>query len=355
MEIVNPAPVRERRMDPDRLIHNGLDYIDFQALMAAVEKGENYAKTCDKLGDNNRRIAEEALAAGHIDTARKVFLNASSCYRTGQYPLVEDTDEKLSMYRKLIDCYAEAAKLFSPRIERVLVPFDGYELPCWLRLPEKYNRNCPVVISLGGADGWREEHHGYGNYYNERGMAYVLAETPGQGETRLFQKKYMPVEIERPLGAIIDYFYNDPRVGKNVGLVGYSFGGYLVARGAAYSNKLKACCIIGGSYEPKELFRGLPGFMRVLRAVTGKQDAEITEMLNRMNMQDRPISCPLFIIHGGKDRFFSVESVTRIYNEATNPNKTIRIWEEGNHCCTNFSTETTCAAADWFADTLYNA
>jgi dienelactone hydrolase len=348
----NPVPVKERRMDPDRLIHNGLDYIDFQNLMKEVNQGANYAETCNKLGDADRIIAESALSNGHILTARKFFLNASAAFRTGQYPLVEDTDDKLLMYRKLIDCFAEAAKLFHPVIERVLVPYDGYELPCWLMMPESFNGECPVVISLGGADGWREEHHVYGSYYTERGMAYLLAEIPGQGETRLFNKKYMPVEVEEPINAIINYMCDDPRFGGNVGLVGYSFGGYLILRGASYSDRLKACCAVGGSYAPKEILNTLPNFMRVFRAVTGKSDTEIAEMLERMNMQDKLISCPLLIVHGGEDKLFSVEGVRRIYNEATNDKKTIRIWEDGNHCCTNHHTEVTSFVADWFADIL---
>lgn len=344
-----------RTMPADRVVTNGMDIIDYLRLTAEVEKGISWAAACDRLGDEAAQYARRALWAGHSLTARQFFLNATAAYRVGQYTIIPDNTEKISMYRKLIDSYSEAANLYNPVIKRVEIPYEDYKMVGWLRLPEKnYGTNCPVVVSIGGADGWREEHHNYSNYYSERGMAYLMIDGPGQGETRLFNKAYMPLDVEKPLSAIIDYMYKDNRVGTKIGIVGYSFGGYLTARTASYNKKLKACCIIGGSYEPKEILNFLPNFTHVFSALTNKNQDEVMHMLEEMNMKglSQNISCPLLVIHGRPDPLFSVSGVQRIYDEASSTNKAIKIWEDGNHCVTNHSTEVITTVADWFADTL---
>jgi dipeptidyl aminopeptidase/acylaminoacyl peptidase len=343
-----------RTMPADRLIFNGLDIIDYQKLMAEIAKGTLWAKACEILGDEAAQYASKSLSEKHYLTARQFFLNATAAYRVGQYTIIPDNKDKIGMYRKLINCYSEAAKLYAPEIVRVEVPYYGYKMIGWLRLPNDYNKNCPVVVSIGGADGWREEHHNYSNYYAERGIAYLMIDGPGQGETRLFNKVYMPIDIEKPLGAIIDYIYEDDRVGKNVGLVGYSFGGYLGARTASYNKKIKACCVIGGSYEPKEILNFLPNFINIFMALTGKEDEETRKMLKLMNLKESSpyISCSLMIIHGKLDPLFSVSGAQRLYDEASSKDKTIKIWEDGNHCITNHSTEVTTTIADWFIDKL---
>jgi dipeptidyl aminopeptidase/acylaminoacyl peptidase len=240
-------------------------------------------------------------------------------------------------------------------IERVEILYNGYKMVGWLRLPDKkYGSDCPVVISLGGADGWREEHHNYSQYYAERGMAYLMINGPGQGETRLFNKVYMPLDIEKAFSAVIDYIYEDRRVGQEIGIVGYSFGGYLTARTAAYSKKLKACCIVGGSYAPKEILSFLPNFIQVFKALTGKEEAEVRQIMEEMNMHglSQNISCPLLVIHGKLDPLFAVTGVHKIYEEAASIHKKIKLWDDGNHCVTNHATEVITTIADWFVDTL---
>ncbi|WP_410513152.1 hypothetical protein PaeBR_01360 [Paenibacillus sp. BR2-3] len=52
------------------------------------------------------------------------------------------------------------------------------------------------------------------------------------------------------------------------------------------------------------------------------------------------------------DPLFAVSGVQRIFDEASSVNKTIKLWEDGNHCVTNHATEVITTIADWFADTL---
>lgn len=342
-----------RTVPIDRAVPNGFDLIDYLKLMARFEAGGDYADICGELGDAARELAEESLKKGHFMTARRFFLNASNAYRVGQYTIVPDIEKKLTMYRKLIDCYWAAARLYTPQIERAEIPYKGRSMAGWLRMPEKTYGRVPLVISIGGADGWREEHHEYSDFYADRGLAYLMIDGPGQGETRLFNKLYMELNNEEALDEIVEYVSRDNRFTR-IGMIGYSFGGYLVARTAAVSKKLAACVINGGSYYPKEILGFLPHFAGVFAALTGKQGPELEDFISGMTMEGYAanIRCSLLINHGIPDPIFSVEGVKRIYQEASSDDKTIRLWEDGNHCVTNHATEVITMVADYFADRL---
>lgn len=343
-----------RTVPMDRALPNGFDLIDYLKLMAEYEKGGDYADICNNIGDAARSHAQNALENGHFLTARTFFLNAAAAYRVGQYTIVPDIEIKLNMYRKLIASYSEAAKLFTPQIEKIEVSYKGRNMVGWLRMPEKTYGRVPVVISIGGADGWREEHHNYSSFYAERGMAYLMIDGPGQGETRLFNKLYMELDNEKALNEIVEYLSKDNRFSK-IGMIGYSFGGYLVARAAAISEKLRACVINGGSYNPKEILNFIPHFTGVYSAVSNKKGEELEEFINGMTMAGyaEKITCSLFINHGKPDPLFAVSGVQKIFDEAASANKTIKIWNDGNHCVTNHATEVITTITDWFSETLH--
>ncbi len=71
-----------------------------------------------KLGEKNYAYAEAELKKGHADTARRFFLNAMNVFRVGQYGLTEVTDEKLRLYHKLTNAFAQAAVLYEPPLRK---------------------------------------------------------------------------------------------------------------------------------------------------------------------------------------------------------------------------------------------
>ena len=342
-----------RTVPMDRAIPNGFDLIDYMSLISRLKTEKQYAEICFELGKSNREKAHKALREGHPETARLFYLNATAAYRVGQYTIIPDNEQKSAAYRMLVECYSEAGKLYEPVIEKLSIPYKGGTMEGWLRMPERSSGKLPVVISIGGADGWREEHHNYSNFYAERGLAYLMIDGPGQGETRLFNKMYMELDNETALNEIINFIHKDARFNK-IGMIGYSFGGYLAARTASVSHHLDACVINGGSYCPAEILSFLPHFKHVFAALSNKQDQELTDFINGMSMEGYAsnISCPLLINHGIPDPIFSWKGVQRIFDEAKSENKTIKLWDDGNHCVTNHSTEVITMVTDWFSDTL---
>jgi alpha-beta hydrolase superfamily lysophospholipase len=214
----------------------------------------------------------------------------------------------------------------------------------------------PVVIVFGGADGWREEYHNGALALRERGLAVLLLDGPGQGETRLLGGLHLrPDTVASAHAAVVHFLIEDQRVGRSVGIWGNSLGGTLAARAASACPEIVACCVNGGSAEPERAIDRLPRLADRLRALTGDADAaSVRASLAALALpaEVNRITCPLLLLHGGADALFAPDEALAIAQNASSSDKTVLFWDDGDHCIYNHSHEKHCAVADWFLDRL---
>lgn len=361
------AEAYKRAMPLQRLTGNGMDYADVVALYAAVDEGTPWEDAADKLGDDNVVRAEEAAAAGHLLSAQSWWLAASCCYRVGQVVL-EDGDRKRELYTKMMDAYGRAGELADPPVEHVHIPYRDGTLGGWLALPGHatghaasttgrfHERVVPVVVIFGGFDGWREEYHVATTYLNARGVATLLLDGPGQGETRLFGGLVLDQDFTDVFATVIDYLQADPRLNGRVGIWGNSMGGYLAAAVAAADERIAACCVNGGTVRPAEILERYPRFTAKVQPLLGIEDPEKANramgdyVLTAEHLAQ--LTCPLLVLHGTPDQVFLVENARRLFDLAASTDKTWREWPDGDHCIYNHSHEKHALVADWFTDRL---
>jgi len=344
----------QRAMPLQRLIGNGMDYADVVELYALAESGVPWAQAGEQLGDRNRERGRAAERAGHLLSAQQWYLFASACYRTGQVPL-PDGEPKLRLYRKLIDTFGAAGELADPAWEHIEIPFADNALCGWLMLPHTPTPP-PVVIVVGGFDGWREEYAVGAQALLGRGIACLLLDGPGQGETRLFRGMYMNAHFTDAYSAVVDHLIKEPRVGDRIGIWGNSLGGYLAARAAATESRISACCVNGGTIRPAELPERYPRFITKVQALYGISDRdEAFRVVEEATVEESALAllrCPLLVLHGTPDQVFLVENARALYDGAGSTDKTWREWPDGDHCIYNHTAEKHILVGDWFADRL---
>src|SRR5438046_1523398 len=91
-----------------RILAGGVDFLDFLALQErCVKGGEDWPSVCEEIGDRHAAYAREEREKGHTETARYFFLAAEAVYRIGQYGILELIDERLRLYHKFDDNFAE--------------------------------------------------------------------------------------------------------------------------------------------------------------------------------------------------------------------------------------------------------
>ncbi|MFE4757923.1 alpha/beta hydrolase family protein [Streptomyces mirabilis] len=352
------AAAMRRAMPLQRLIGNGMDYADAHELHLRSTAVEPWTAICEDIGDRRRERAATAAARSLTATARDNYLFASAAFRFGQVPLPDSDERKHRLYRDLIACYAAAADLVGG-IERVEIKRPGGYLAGWLHLPDGV-ATPPVVIVAGGFDGWREEYDRGARALVERGMAVLLTDGPGQGESRLFGGQFFPPEpagLDDAWRSVVDRLSARGDLGP-IGVWGNSMGGYLAARLAGKDARIQAVCVNGGSDHPSEILDRYPRFIAKIQALYGVDDPGTAAALirrHRLTPDDlHAIRCPALLLHGDPDQVFLLDSAERIHSGISSPDRTFLRWADGDHCIYNHTADKHFAVGDWFAQRLHS-
>jgi dipeptidyl aminopeptidase/acylaminoacyl peptidase len=296
------------------------------------------------------RRAEEALAAGAAVTAGDHFVRAAQLYHWSQINVPPESPLKAQGRRQSIAAYRRGAPLLDPPAEPLAIPYEGRELPGYLRLPPGDDA-CDLIVFVNGANSVKEEYQLWTDAMLARGMATATFDGPGQGEfAPALGGLPLPLRgYERAITATIDACA--ARLGvrlRRVGLWGNSFGGYLAARGAAHDARVGATVSLGGFYD----FRDFPDVpvpvQEELRDLMGREtlDETVELMQRECSLDDSPVATPLLAVHGARDDLVGVEEARELAGAAGDLGELV-VYDDGVHCCYNHYLELRPAVADW--------
>src|SRR3989339_1098815 len=83
-----------------------------------------------------------------------------------------------------------------------------------------------------------------------RGIACLLVDGPGNGESIRFRDLYLRYDQEVPAGAAVDYLETRSDVDpKRIGVMALSLGGYYAPRSASFEKRFRACVAWGAQWD----------------------------------------------------------------------------------------------------------
>ena len=216
------------------------------------------------------------------------------------------------------------------------------------------------MIYINGLDNIKEvENHYMGSLLTEAGFNSFNFDGPGQGE--MWKNMKMIPDYEKAVSSIIDWFEQNNKYSinlKKIGASGFSFGGYLAPRAAAFDKRISCAIGNGGvGYITTEMAgRVNPVWVRDLLHVTGfKSVAEAKAAASEIDIKTAPrLDRPLLIIHGGKDIVVPNprEQVDYVMDWAVG-DKELKWYPDGEHCCANYFDEVIPYSIDWFKKHLF--
>ena len=341
-----------RAMPHTRLVDCGMNPADARALLAATAAGRDWAELAGELAETRGSAAESALAAGHPLTAIQAARWAAAAALFAQMAENEDTPLKQKLYHRYVQRVTRVAGLSEPAIERLELPWRDGRLVGWLCLPASGMAAATVVV-WGGLSGWGAAYFNLAEALNARGLACVLAEGPGQGEPRLFDRLFLDEHVADGFARFLDAVEADPRLGDAIGVQGNSFGGLFAAHLAAQDPRVRACVVNGAPTAPQ-----LPPFRTAraqFAAALGTHDEDrLAAVLDRLRFDSarHRIGCPVLVLHGGADPLLPDPAAQAAFAEAAGRAGEVRTWADGEHTLYNHAAERDATVADWFVDQL---
>lgn len=215
---------------------------------------ESYSTAFNSLATRVHNAASAIDHKKHPISARNALFKASSYYRAADFFLHGNwSDPRIySLWDQQLADFNAAMALLPVPGERVNLPAkDGnFTIPAIFfgtGLPGPR----PTIIMCNGYDGSQEEmYHLIGQAAVQRGINVITFEGPGQPTVRREQNLGFIPQWERVVTPVVDYALTRPEVDPDtIGLMGYSFGGYLAPRAAAFEHRLAAVFAVDGVYS----------------------------------------------------------------------------------------------------------
>ena len=330
-----------------------------------------------RMAEDLERKGRERAAAGHDRSAAAYLLRAAHYYHIGERYLHPKTADSLAAYRRGVECFKEAAgRIRRPRIEHVEVPYEGTSLPGILVHAEPGGGGpgrAPAMVFLDGFDITKEIQYFKGiPDLAARGIACLIVDGPGNGESIRFRNLPLHHETERYATAAYDYLAARPEVDpQRIGVMAISLGGYYAPRAAAFEPRL-ACCVAWGAQwdyhttwkdrfermaRHETLSLSVP-WQHLLWVFNVKTRAEALKRLEgfRLDGVVQKIRCPFLLVHGEGDAQIPLDIARRCFDAVGSPHKTLKVFtrEEGgyHHCQVDNPSIGTAYMWDWLEDVL---
>lgn len=341
----------------ERFLSVGVPGSVLNEIMLQLGTWRDWPKLWEARGDREREHATEQSGKGRSITATEGWMRATLYYHFGQFILFDDEDLRWRLATKKEDAFEQALPGFQPAGTKIAVESEHMTLYGVLRLPERRSGSdtAVVVIVLPGADSTKEEYQTFEHVLLRRGMATFTVDGPGQGETRRGGGPFQ-FDYEGAFPAIVN-FLGSQEAGsfRRVGLVGFSFGGYLAPRVAARCPQIEAAVTLGGCFD-LSYWEDLPPLLKddlgYLFGASNKAEArELATAYVSLEEVVPSIRAPLLAVHGSADRIFPVRDTLRV--KELKPDTDTVVYDGGDHCCHNVSHYAKPMIADWLAEKLH--
>ena len=199
-------------------------------------------------GERVEKLAREAEAGGHLQTARDTYLRAAMYIGTAFFTILATTraGDKTAVWRRHRANAEAAFRLWPTPVDKVAIPYAGTALEGYFFSGGKGRR--PLLIVNNGSDGTVVELLTFGlDEAVRRGYHTLTFDGPGQGQALYVQGLTFRHDWERVISPIVDWAVARTDVdATKIALIGWSQAGYWVPRAAAFEHRLAAAAVDPG-------------------------------------------------------------------------------------------------------------
>ena len=350
------------------MLESGFTMEDMEVTKSRTICGSSQVMAYGSRGTEIECRARRAERDGLRLLARDLYLRATVLYARAHYHVAADNEIKRAYVGRMVECFEHVIEHNPSPIERVKIDVNGMTIYGILHLPARGTGKVPAVVLLPGADTIKEFWTAPSlRYFQERGMATLAIDGPGQGETR--SHGVTAQDMPYPLAglAAVSYLQSRPEIDADrIGVSGFSWGSINGLLIASVEPRVKAVAVAmqGLARHPEGinlLDFAQPHFITNFRYMFGmKDEAEIRATLGSMvqgnTVPDAAshVQCPFFLLSGEYDEVAGpLDELLRVWDLISMP-KELWIYENQFHPLGPVWSEVQAAMADWLLNRLNN-
>ena len=354
--------------------------LDTVATLKGTED-EDWVPAWSLVAARYEKDAEGALRRGDKAAARHAFVQAKSYYSLARFPapyrggsaICPPTMSKIKeeSYNKYLECFRRACELLETPPEIIRIQRDGKEAVGYLRLPKgaSASNKVPAILVMCGGDMYKEDREKYAEGAMIEGMAALVVDAPGTGQTTFEHAPEAVVAWQ----AALDTLAARPEIdGNRLGAFGVSRGGLWVMRLAAHDARIKGLisCAPGGvgywgtaeeraewrkaaAARAKTNWFGPRGTKPPAREIT--EDEQRKEFL-RWSLKDNglldKLTMPMFLVNGKVDHLTPIGNLYLALESGPPTGRVARVYPDDGHIAAKNEREWGPAAWKWLREQL---
>jgi len=331
---------------------------------APAYNNDHWFEVLYALGDQLSGRAEEQEESGHLISARESNLRGASYYQWSIAFMEHDDERREVAYQRSLDTFGAFARLATPQIERVEIPYDDQSFPGWFVPAVGTTEPKPGIVYLPGWDSTKEQGIKFALAVCERGFSTLLCDGPGIGEAVAFRGLVNRHDYEVPAGAAFDLLASRSDIDPSrIVTVGLSLGGYRAARTVAFDHRFAGAVAWGAIWDFQKTWAGFRDNPRgnvptptahALSVMGADTLDEVWDKLGKWNLDGvaELIDCPFLILHGEHDALVPAEDAQRMYEEAGSSQKELRVFTASEGGAAHCQNDNRILAHDYIGDWL---
>lgn len=244
-------------------IYSGSDISPLLRAAKQLEPGNfaTFTEALYTLANETKAAAKDPKNAYDAVNVRETWFHAAQYFRRTDNYLHDDWNDPLiyTLWEEQTAAFDNVIASLDIPGERIQIEADSFTIEAiWYGATREEAAHRPTLIMVPGYDGSQEDlYHTLVVPALARGWNCLTSEGPGQPTVRRNQDIGFIPDWERVVTPLVDYVltnHTDDVDETRLALYGMSFGGYLVARAAAFEPRLSAVLLNGGIMDTHESF-----------------------------------------------------------------------------------------------------
>lgn len=222
---------------------------------------ESWVSSWGVMAQKLQNRAEIAEQKGKKVTASTAYLRAATYWRASLFYFSDPDDSRMREYSHAsAKCYERYLELSGYPGKYIEIPYENSFLSGHFYKSPVAKDNAPLLIITPGRDTWAEDTCWIYDGAIRRGIHCLVYDGPGQGFALRLNDLRFRHDWENVIKPVVDYAVEIPGVDPSrIGLMGLSFGGFIVPRAAAFEKRIKVCVANSGNIS---WGRGISGHLQ---------------------------------------------------------------------------------------------
>lgn len=217
-------------------------------------------------------------------------------------------------------CYERYLELSDYPGKYVEIPYEDSFLPGHFYRSSVADDKAPLLIITPGRDTWAEDTRWVYDGAIRRGIHCLVYNGPGQGYALRLKNLHFRHDWENVVRPVVDFALIIPGIDlSRIGLMGLSFGGFLVPRAAAFDKRIKILITDPGNISwgasiinRLKIISKLPAFLRpsfmniLLKDYAWKHGVSVKDVIQTLQKYDNTsvidkITCETLVMDGSAE------------------------------------------------------